>query len=112
MKPIRKFQHNCRFFSKMSEEEISDFLGMGKQATYGPGNVIFKEGVIAGHFYLMVSGKVVVRIVGKEVRGSMLAKCLMSWRFWRKLPGRRSPRFPTKVNRKMPGPVVSVFNLE
>ncbi len=67
VKLIHKLQHNYHFFSEMSEEEISDFLGMCKQETYEPGSVIFKEGANADHFYLMVSGEVVVTIDGKEV---------------------------------------------
>jgi CRP/FNR family transcriptional regulator, cyclic AMP receptor protein len=67
LKLIHKLQKNYNFFSEMSEGEISDFLRMCKQETYEPSAVIFKEGASADHFYLIVSGEVVIEMDDKEV---------------------------------------------
>ncbi len=64
---IRKLQKNYHFFSDMSEEEISDFLKMCKQETYEEGQNIFSEGDSADHFYLLVSGEIIISIKTNEV---------------------------------------------
>ncbi len=64
---IHKLQKNYHFFSDMSEEEVSIFLRMCKQEAYDEGNKIFSEGDSADHFYLMVSGEIIISIKGEEV---------------------------------------------
>jgi CRP-like cAMP-binding protein len=64
---IRKLQRNYRFFSDMTEDEISDFLRMCKQETYEEGKKIFSAGESASHFYLLVSGEISIIINEKEV---------------------------------------------
>ena len=64
---INKPQRNYHFFSEMTEDEVSDFLGMCKQETYEEGQNIFSEGESADHFYLIVSGEIIISIKGAEV---------------------------------------------
>jgi CRP-like cAMP-binding protein len=64
---IAKLQKNYHFFSDMSEFEVSDFLKMCKQETYEEGQKIFSEGDSADHFYLLVSGEIIISIKENEV---------------------------------------------
>ncbi len=64
---IHKLQQNYHFFSEMTEDEVSDFLKMCKQEPYEEGQNIFSEGESADHFYLIVSGEIIISIKGAEV---------------------------------------------
>ncbi len=64
---IHKLQKNYHFFSEMTEDEVNDFLKMCKQETYEEGQNIFSEGESAEHFYLLVSGEIIISIKGAEV---------------------------------------------
>ncbi|MDA1000007.1 MAG: cyclic nucleotide-binding domain-containing protein [bacterium] len=64
---IRKLQKNYTFFGDMLEDEVGSFLRLCKRDTYGPGDVVFREGDIGEEFYLIVSGEIIIRMGDRDV---------------------------------------------
>lgn len=64
---IRKLQKNYAFFADMLEEEVGAFLRLCKRDTYGPDDVVFREGDMGEEFYLIVSGEIIILMGEREV---------------------------------------------
>ena len=64
---IRKLQINYSFFAELTDEEVAELLNMCHKVSFEDGRVIFQEDDIADHFYLVLSGEVIISIGGTEV---------------------------------------------
>jgi signal transduction histidine kinase len=54
-------------FPKLSEEELSRLAPYGRELTLNPGEIIFREGDINYHFYVVLDGQLeIVKHIGKE----------------------------------------------
>ncbi len=51
-------EHNHPFYAGMKKESIKLISGMSEKMSFKPGERILKEGQEAGHFYLIIEGKV------------------------------------------------------
>jgi CRP-like cAMP-binding protein len=64
---IHKLQDNYSFFAELLDEEVAELVSLCKKESYEADQVVFREGDIADHFYLVLSGEIAITIGKTEV---------------------------------------------
>ena len=64
---IHKLQENYSFFAELLDEEVAELVSLCKKESYEADQVVFREGDIADHFYLVLSGEIAITIGETEV---------------------------------------------